>query len=168
MKEIFFIRHAEALAISMLDVKEDISRPLSPRGRQQALNLAAFIKEFHFLPDKIVCSTALRARQTFAYLKPNFPPHAEVNFEPFLYENSLERLSQYLEDHPPTIKKICVIGHNSLIEQAFDFLLSGQDKQKLIPFKNATIAVLKNSAEEWVEIPDRLCSLETFFVSENL
>lgn len=168
MKEIFFIRHAEALPLSMLEKAEDSASPLSPKGRQQALNLAAFVKEFHFLPDKVLCSTALRARQTLAYLKPSFSLNVEINYEQFVYENSLEEFCHYLEQQPESVKKLCIVGHNSLIEQCLDFLLPPEEKIKLIPFKNASIAVLKNSAEEWFDFPDVFCTLEAFFSFDSL
>src|SRR5579871_5626083 len=46
----------------------DIDRPLAPRGHRAAQLIAAAIEEAGFRPDRILCSPALRTRETLATL----------------------------------------------------------------------------------------------------
>jgi phosphohistidine phosphatase len=44
----------------------DHDRPLSVRGRRDAAHLAALLQELNFAPERLISSTALRARETAA------------------------------------------------------------------------------------------------------
>src|SRR3954447_2326660 len=46
----------------------DINRPLAPRGHRAARLIAEAIEERSFRPERILCSPALRTRETLAAL----------------------------------------------------------------------------------------------------
>ena len=63
MKQIFLLRHAKSDWDSLN--QQDFDRPLAKRGIEEADLLSKHIKEKHYLIDKVLCSSALRTKQTF-------------------------------------------------------------------------------------------------------
>src|ERR1700716_4011728 len=62
MKSLHLLRHAKS---SWKDPGlNDHDRPLSKRGRQTAKMMAAYLRRAKIAPDLVICSTAMRARQT--------------------------------------------------------------------------------------------------------
>lgn len=60
---LYLLRHAHAGSADTWD-GPDSERPLSPKGRRQAQQLGQFLADRAFVPDAIVSSPKLRARQT--------------------------------------------------------------------------------------------------------
>ena len=83
MKEIFILRHAKS---SWKDsYLSDFDRPLADRGIREAKKLCGFIKKNSFNIDKVICSKAKRALETFYLVADGF------NFEIEKAENILKR-----------------------------------------------------------------------------
>lgn len=61
--ELYLLRHAHAGTPSEWS-GDDAKRPLSPKGRRQAERLGQFLAQRGILPDSIVASPKLRAKQT--------------------------------------------------------------------------------------------------------
>ena len=62
MKTLHLLRHAKS---SWKDPGlDDHDRPLSRRGRETARGIAAYLRRAKIAPDLVICSTAVRARQT--------------------------------------------------------------------------------------------------------
>jgi phosphohistidine phosphatase len=111
VKIIFLLRHAKsAWNDSRLG---DHERPLNPRGERAAAAMAAHLCRLKLRPDMILCSTALRTRQT---LKPlierlgaGAPP---IALEKELYLADEDRLLRRLRSLPESIAIVLLIGHN--------------------------------------------------------
>ena len=43
---------------------DDLDRPLNKRGRETAKTIAAYLRRAKITPDLVLCSTAVRAKQT--------------------------------------------------------------------------------------------------------
>lgn len=91
MPVLIALRHAKA--DSPLGTP-DVDRPLSARGRRDARAAGAELRATGRLPERIICSTALRARQTLAELNLDSP----VVLEPRLYEADEEDLLDLLRE----------------------------------------------------------------------
>ena len=78
-KKLFLMRHAKSdWADSSLS---DMERPLNARGRASAPLMARWIQSHRSIPDVVLCSTAIRTRQTLGLLIENWssgPP--EIHF----------------------------------------------------------------------------------------
>ena len=63
MKEIYVLRHAK----SSWDNSNlsDFERPLADRGISDAKKMSKFLKDMDLKIDKVLCSNALRAKETF-------------------------------------------------------------------------------------------------------
>jgi phosphohistidine phosphatase len=66
MKTLHLLRHAKS---SWKDpALDDHERPLSKRGRETAKMIGAYLRREKIRPDMVVCSTAVRTRQTLALI----------------------------------------------------------------------------------------------------
>ena len=64
------------------------------------------------LPDQILCSTAIRARQTLAPLQQVLTPLPPISLEKGLYLASEDALLERLRDLPTAVERVLLIGHN--------------------------------------------------------
>jgi phosphohistidine phosphatase len=111
VKTILLLRHAKsAWGHPALD---DHERPLNKRGERAAQAMAEHIVRKAPRPDLVLCSTAVRTRQTLAPLIHRLaPPAPPIALEKGLYlapEATLLARLQAVSDHVSTV---LLIGHN--------------------------------------------------------
>ena len=90
----------------------DHDRPLNDRGEGAAETMAGHIAGLDPALDVILCSTALRARQTLTPLLAHLAPAPPVSMETGLYLASEDALLERLQALAPEIGRVLVIGHN--------------------------------------------------------
>lgn len=111
MRELFLMRHAEALTES--PTGDDFGRPLSPRGREAASRIGSAMARFDWLPQRVMVSTAARTRQTWEVLAlslaGNEPHHSS---EARLYSASAGSVLEMIRETADDIDSALIIGHN--------------------------------------------------------
>jgi phosphohistidine phosphatase len=110
MPTLIVVRHAKA--DSPLGTP-DADRPLSPRGRRDARAAGDELRAGSRRPDRIICSTALRARQTLAWLELDAP----TVLEPRVYGGDVEDLLDLLREQVDDPEVLLLIGHNPSLHQ---------------------------------------------------
>ena len=100
---------------------DDRERPLNARGRQAGKLLAAHLAATP-RPDLVLCSDALRTRQTLELVAVAWTPPAPVALEERLYLASAPALLKRLEAVPDEIGTVLVIGHNPGLHQLAEAL----------------------------------------------
>ncbi|PWJ10915.1 SixA phosphatase family protein [Jannaschia seohaensis] len=93
-------------------MQEDHERPLNKRGREAAPRMGAWLRAQGFTPARILCSDAVRTRQTCAALGFDVPPE----LRPDLYlagPGTILTLARAATESP-----LLVIGHNPGIAEA--------------------------------------------------
>lgn len=105
-RRITLLRHAKAAAEGT--VSDDHARPLAPRGRDDAMALGAWLKENHALPTLILCSSAVRTRETLAALGVNIA----TLIEPKAYLASANELLALLQETDDAVPHVMLIAHN--------------------------------------------------------
>jgi phosphohistidine phosphatase len=110
-KTILLLRHAKsAWSDPRLD---DHERPLNRRGEQAAKAMADHIARREPRPDLILCSTAMRTRQTLAPLvKLLDAPAPPIALEKGLYLASEDVLLAHLQAVGDEVATVLLIGHN--------------------------------------------------------
>ncbi|HYM04894.1 MAG TPA: histidine phosphatase family protein [Stellaceae bacterium] len=109
MKTLHLLRHAKS---SWKDTGlDDHERPLSKRGRRAAEALRADMRRAAIAPDIVLCSTALRARQTLDLVAPALKP-PKVVLDRAIYDAGPARLLKYLAQLPEGADCALLIGHN--------------------------------------------------------
>ena len=85
-RRLVLLRHAKS---SWEDDLPDVERPLAPRGRRDAAEAGRWLAAHVGRPDLVLCSTAVRTRQTWARVaeaEPDALGPVEVRLEPSIYE----------------------------------------------------------------------------------
>jgi len=95
---------------------DDHDRPLNRRGRHAAQALGLHLQRLALVPDVVLCSTAVRARQTLDLLTPAIKP-ARIVLEFELYEADAAGLLAYLRKLSDAMACVLLIGHNPALHE---------------------------------------------------
>lgn len=123
LKELVLLRHAHAAPPS--GWQADAQRPLSPSGRDDALAAGRWLAGNGACADAVLCSPALRTRETLVQLARAGCALPEPEFEPRIYEASLGDLLELIEtrlEAQPGLERLWLIGHNPGLEQVLSHL----------------------------------------------
>lgn len=141
---LLLLRHAKS---SWSDATaSDFDRPLNRRGREAAPLVAAHMHEIGLQPRRVLCSTALRTRETLALTLPAFRHPHEIELLRDLYDTPADTYLDIIRRHGHTAETLLVIGHNPLVQDtALDLAASG-DPQAIRAieekFPTAALAIL--------------------------
>ena len=96
----------------------DFDRPLTARGRKAAKQMGQWLKQRSFHIDQILCSPALRAKQTGQLVLEQLNlPQKSMLWESKLYEASLSDLTALIHQYGEGIHTLLLIGHNPGLDQ---------------------------------------------------
>ena len=90
----------------------DIDRPLAPRGERAARKLAKYIRRKRIRPALVLCSPALRTRQTLEAVEASLGKRCVVEVVPQLYAASEQELLELLQALPEPVSSVMLVGHN--------------------------------------------------------
>ena len=109
------------------DAARDFDRPLAGRGRKDAPTMGKWLKKNDFIPDIILCSPALRTRQTLEIVNGKLGvKDKNIFFEDSIYEASLADLLAVIEKYSHSNSNILLIGHNPGLDELLCFLCRTQ------------------------------------------
>lgn len=89
---------------------QDRDRPLNARGRRAAAALGAWLASRGYLPDEVLCSDALRTRQTWEGIAPALPAAPALTLKPALYHAGPDVMLAVLRH--ATGRMVMMLGHN--------------------------------------------------------
>ncbi len=113
MKRLILTRHAKS---SWDDpASADHERPLNERGRLAAADLGQWLASRGYVPGQVLCSDALRTRQTWEGIAPALPGAPAVELKPALYHAGADVMLAVLRH--ATTDVVMVIGHNPGISE---------------------------------------------------
>jgi phosphohistidine phosphatase len=116
VRTLILLRHSKAANPD--DYETDIERPLAPRGHRDAAAAGDWLRANDLGPDAVLCSTAVRTRETLAGL-------ALRNEVPVIYEHRIYvgPATDTLDlIHQATVETLLLIGHNPTISDLSDTL----------------------------------------------
>ena len=145
MRQLILLRHAHAESATA--GQDDIARPLSATGLAEARAAGDWLREHGLRPDRVLCSTAARTRETLAAL--GDIGAGEIYEDASIYEASPGTLAS-LADANRDAERLLLVGHNPGLEQLAALMHSGQtgDYRGMPP---AGIAVLKLPVDAAIE-----------------
>ncbi len=119
MKTLYLLRHAKSDSEGWSG--QDFERPLNERGRQACIAMAAHLREQGILPGIVLCSTAVRARETLAGIAaalgwPDAEGRPPFVFREELYLASPGELAAEMHGLDDSVTSAMVIGHNPGLE----------------------------------------------------
>jgi len=117
----------------------DHERPLNGRGRRAATAVGRHLRDAGAHPDLVLCSSAIRARQTLDRLR---LASSEIAIEDELYGAGPDELLARLRRIPDPVTTALLIGHNPGIEELAENLAR---EPRSLPVKFATGSVIELS-----------------------
>lgn len=114
MKHLFLLRHAKSSW--GIPSGSDRDRPLNRRGEAAAERMAEYLGRTGIAPDAVLCSPALRTRQTLEAVLRHIPVSSPA-IEDGLYLAGWQDLSARLALLPDGIGTVLLIGHNPGLEE---------------------------------------------------
>ena len=121
MRELILLRHAHAEPAAA--GQDDLSRGLSATGRAEAAAAGDWLRQHGLRPDRVLCSTATRTRETLAAL--GDIGGGEVHEVASIHEASPGTLAT-LADANRDAERLLLIGHTPGLEQLAALIHSGQ------------------------------------------
>jgi phosphohistidine phosphatase len=145
---LWLLRHAKSSWDD--DELPDIDRPLAPRGVRSAEKMARYLDERSIRPELVLCSPALRARQTLDQVLGSLA-EPDVRIEPELYTFDAQPLLARLGSIPDAVASTMVVGHNPAIHDLAVMLSRAGDRLPDLTAKYPTgaLAELELDAASW-------------------
>jgi phosphohistidine phosphatase len=119
LHRLVLLRHAKAEPAGSVP---DPLRPLALTGRKQAVAVGSALSTAGIAPDVVLCSSALRTRQTWELVASRLTgsPHVEVRDE--LYEVTVRELLAAVRELDETAGTVLVVGHEPTMAATSGFL----------------------------------------------
>ena len=154
MKTVHLLRHAKSdWGNPGLD---DHDRPLAPRGRRAALVMGVHYAQQRYRPALVLCSSALRTRQTLEALLPHLPGRPEVLIEEGIYLASRGQLLSRIQEIDDGQSGVLLIGHNPGIAELARTLAGSGERASLrrlaTRFPTAASAVCEFDLQCWRDL----------------
>src|SRR5215469_5056059 len=111
---------------------DNLDRPLNKRGRETAKTMAAYLRRAKITPDLVVCSTAVRAKQTLEPIAKAIKP-PRVAFESRIYGVAQPELLEYFRGLPETVGCALMIGHKPGLHDLALALADTKSRKRLPP-----------------------------------
>jgi phosphohistidine phosphatase len=156
MKTIYLIRHAKSSWDNNL--LNDHERPLNNRGLKDAKIIGERLLQNSKCPEKVICSTAQRAKETTKIISQIWFPKKTIEFTDLLYEKSASNILDIIQNNPSELNSIALFFHNPAITYLGNLLAS-------ITIPNVpTCGVLKLSSRvsDWRLVEIGSCALLDF------
>jgi phosphohistidine phosphatase len=148
-KHLVLIRHAKSSWADPGLIDHD--RPLSARGRKAAAAVGRDLHQSGLEPDLVLCSSALRARQTLEYLR--FAAGTEVAIESSLYGAAAASLLTRIGRIPSGVGSAVLIAHNPGLEELARILAgAGNDLAAADKFPTAAVAEFRYLTPTWAAV----------------
>jgi len=145
MKTLYLLRHAKS---SWDDpALDDFERPLNKRGLKTAPVMGQLMRERNIDPDLVLCSPAMRTKETAklafkaAHLKP------EVQYEENIYEAGLKDLLAVIRTVDNSVSTLMIVGHNPGMEELL-YGLTGTVEE----FPTAALAKISVKTKFWKDV----------------
>jgi phosphohistidine phosphatase len=163
LKRLILTRHAKSDWANA--AQGDHARPLNRRGRRSAAALGAWLREKGLIPDQILCSDAMRTRETF--LRMDLPEGIATRFLRPLYHARQEDILEVLRE----VEGDCVLmlGHNPGICWCANTLVSAPPEHpQFSRYPTGATLVADFEIADWQETDWGMATARHFVVPREL
>ena len=164
MRRLMLLRHAKS--DRSLPGMRDHERPLAARGRTAACRIGAYIAHHSLAPDRTLCSTAVRTRDTWALLAQALQKPPPTTFEGRLYDATPAAILDVLRETATEIHCLLLVGHNPGMQDVARALIASGDveaRERLREkFPTAGLAVIDFALDDWNKLHARAGRLDRF------
>jgi phosphohistidine phosphatase len=138
----------------------DHDRPLAPRGLKALGRIRDHIGELGIRPDVVLCSSAVRTRETLDGIREAFAPAPRIEIEDGLYGADADDLLGRLVRLGDEVAGAVVVGHNPGLADLLDLLVAGDDTPEAVP--TGAVVVLSFDGP-WHDLAPGTASLDSFW-----
>jgi phosphohistidine phosphatase len=111
-------------------VVSDFERTLTKRGNTDAARIAHWLGIHRYLPDRIVCSPAVRTLTTALRVTEQLQLNPDLIIpEQDIYEASLQTLLRIIARHAVNSRSLLLIGHNPGLDTLVRYLADAEPEQ---------------------------------------
>ena len=144
--ELVLIRHAKSdWGDSGL---RDHARPLAARGRHDAPRMGAWLAAGGYVPQLVLCSDAVRTRETLALMQPEWAEAPEIRHAATLYAAPPRQLLAALQGVRP--RRVALVAHNPGIGRlAADLAAEAPAHPRFHDYPTCAVTVLQFDARDW-------------------
>ena len=148
----------------------DHDRPLAPRGERAADRMGRWAAESGVHPELVLCSTAVRARQTWERVRPGLGPQARIELDPSLYAFEPEAILERIRELPDDVRSVMVVGHNPAMQGVVVTVASSGDRLDDVrkKFPTGAVARLDLGASSWTDVGEGTGQLGLFVAPREL
>ncbi|MCY3633108.1 MAG: histidine phosphatase family protein [bacterium] len=151
MSAVIFLRHAKSDWDA--GATDDLSRPLADRGRAAAAAVGSFLAEAGHVPNLVLCSPAVRARQTveIAIAAGSWTCPTETADE--LYYGTMDDMVTLACKRQ--VPLLMLVGHEPTMSSALEYLTGGELRMPTGALARINLNPDNSGLLEWL-IPPRL------------
>lgn len=128
--------------------QRDQDRPLAPRGIKAAKQMGKWVRTSDQLPDLIVSSRALRARETADLFVQGARTPIPIQFSDGFYESTPERVLAAIRQRPEQVVSVMAVGHEPTWSELASQLMGGG----ALAFPTGAIARIDFEVNDWAKI----------------
>jgi len=171
MKTLILMRHAKSDWNAGNTADHD--RSLSDRGRVAAPAMGRWLQDQNLFPDLVLCSTAVRAKETLALVRPYLPQDVPTQLLERLYlALPREMLVVLGKSQDAGLSTILLVGHNPGIGSLAHWLSAQGDPKYLAQmqdkFPTGAVAVIDFDIVSWQELDNEQGRLRAFKTPKQL
>jgi phosphohistidine phosphatase len=144
MRALFILRHAKSGHDEPVSDKE---RTLTPRGRKDAVRMGELARERNLLCDRVLCSTATRAKETLELFVDGAKLGAPVVFLDELYLAEPKAIVHAIRREGGSTERVMVVGHNPGLEALVGELTTERTDLPTAAFVEITLPL-----DDWAEL----------------
>jgi phosphohistidine phosphatase len=145
MKTLYFLRHGKSSweEPNLLDY----DRPLLKKGKKRTKRIAKHLKSIGQIPMLIICSPALRARETAEIAAKILG--SKLIFDDKLYPGNMQSIMEVIYAQDNTLDSIMLVGHNP----AFTSLVREMLQADLEWLPTSGVGYGQWNIKQWEDIP---------------
>ncbi|MCI0425074.1 MAG: histidine phosphatase family protein [Actinobacteria bacterium] len=147
MKTLLVMRHAKSDWAA--EHHSDHERPLSKRGVEAARQMGLRLTRLGLTPDRVISSTAVRARTTALLAAESGEWEAAPTYEPLFYGTGPDTVLGVVAGLDRG-DRLLIVGH-----QPTWAMIVSQLTGELVEMKTATVAVVTSDAHVWTDLVGR-------------
>ena len=145
MKILLILRHAKSSWKN--PGLADINRPLNKRGKRDAPRIGMLLREQDLVPDIILSSPAVRARETAQAVSIESGYEYDIEIHDEFYLGDPYSFIETLTAMPDQIKKALIVAHNPGLEEFLD-VLTGESAR----MPTSALAQISLPINSWSEL----------------
>ena len=136
---LYIMRHAKS--DWSVPGQDDHERPINKRGQKNAKQLGQWMQSNNYIPQKIISSTAVRAKQTIELVCKQFRDKDlnKIIYDKMLYLASPDTLIELIQLHKNEVDSIMLVAHNPGLEQLVHFLSTSNEEYRSMTTANLAI-----------------------------